>query len=263
MPSPRSWLIIGLVVAIGAWFASHATLSVQWSTQSESVVTDPVNNKQLRTNFTTPASKIAKELYTEGEDEVEELLMGILALEKLHSVESRSYGAQYGWRSERFINACRQLTDMQVEEHYPELKPRIAKLRTALEKFASAVPDAAMTHHVTASAYARETNMKMMEFERMIRIEAVGGDGVRADFERKVNSSPGSPPIQIDVIRICILQSTPAESPILAPNEVEQARQALIDTLPAIQEALREWPPDFSQKVESYINEWVKEWMGK
>ena len=264
MPSPRTWLIIALVVGFGAWFASHATWSVQWSTQSESVVCrDPRYGKQLYTDFTPPAHEIAQKLYTESGDEAEELLMGILALEKLHSVDSRSYGAQYGWRAERYIEASRRLTDMQIKDRYPEMPPRVAKLRAALEKFAEAIPNAAMTHQVTASAYERESRIKMIQLERITRIAVVGGDGIRADLERKVEKSPGSSPIDIDKLRIPILQSKNAASPVLSEEDSAKARQNLIDTLPELQEALREWPPEFSKKVETYIQEWVKEWMGE
>lgn len=100
----------------------------------------------------------------------------------------------------------------------------------------------------------------------MTRIQVVGGDGADYDFGVKRDTVSSSPPINIAKMRSWILRSTYLKSGGRDDNdntwqaEDMRARQALIDTLPELQEALREWPPEFSKKFEEFMHKWVKEW---
>lgn len=207
------------------------------------------------------------ELGYDDNDNVE-LLMSILALEHAAPTLSRSYGFQIGNHAERYISASRKLTDIQVTEHYPDELPRVIRLREATEKFMDALPGAAMTHRPIRSGYARETRVMLIPLERLVREEMVGGDGLVGDFDREVEWAQESPSISISKL----------EGYILAPDyvsltgdklssedkaELRAQRKALIATLPELQAALHEWPPEFSKKYEAHLDHLVKSWFSK
>lgn len=212
-----------------------------------------------------PTKPSETESFADSEIAREEL-MAILALEHTLPTSYRCYGYQIRWSADRYIDASRMLTDMDVAEHFPELRPRLDRLRTALEKFAAAIPEAAMTREVFASAYERETREKLIALERMTRQEIVQGDGLLGNFGKKVDRTRTSPPINIANMRLTI--NTASHSLLhdefkgaeKARAEARAKRKALTDTLPELQAALREWPPEFSMKFEAYLQNWIRDW---
>lgn len=248
----RLWLIFGLLAAYGAGFATQCLMGTNDASATSSESKSP--RKILA---------VTDELFVDhanDEDDLNELLLGVLALEKAKPVVERSYGYQFSWRAERAINASRMLTDRELAEHDPKALPRLERLRTALEKFAEAVPDAAMSHSPAASAYQRDTRMQMVDLERMVRAQVVGGDGILADWSRRSANSKASPAIDLAAIRAIIQKATYNQLDVVTKQEAVKDRQALLNTLPELQKALSEWPPEFSKQVESYLRAWMKDW---
>lgn len=239
-----------LLGAYGAGIATHASLS-----QPEV----PVNWSE--------SAQLVTILGFDYAAEVEDLLLAVVTLEHAVPLTERSAGCQYSLRADRYITASRLLTDREVAARHPEARTRLARLRKALEKFAAAVPEATMTHSTAASGFYRETRLQMIGLERMTRDELVGTKNHPGEFQRSSGYPMTSDPINIDGIKGIILGSNYLENALFGTMEpgwraeAEAQRIALMDTLPELQAALREWPPEFSKKVEAYIQEWMREWM--
>lgn len=245
--------ILSLFAAFGTGYVAHSLLQ-----------------EETRPARMTKVVAMADSLYGDdedgAEDEVDELLRAILALEQMHPTISRSCGYQYNLRAERYLVANRLLTDREVERYASEdTALRLGRLRAALDNFSAAMPDAACTHFVPASAYQRETTMQSADAERMIRTYVTGGDGVLFDCTKMPESATGSPPIDIERMREIILKS-PYRPSLIDTNDPKEmadakaSRQALIDSLPQLQQALKEWPPEFSKQIDAFVQGWVKDW---
>lgn len=245
--------ILCLLIAFGAGYLAHGQLQ-----------------EETRPARMTKVVAMADSLYGEDEEdaenEVDELLRAILALEQMHPTISRSFGYQYNLRAGRYLIANRLLTDREVAKYASgETEARLDRLRSALDNFSSAMPDAACTHYMPASAYQREATMQSAELERMIRTHVAGGDGVMFEHGKDEKPATDSPPIDIERMREIILKS-PYRPSLIDTNDPKEmadakaSRQALIDSLPQLQQALKEWPPEFSKQIDAFVQGWVKDW---
>ena len=249
----RSQLILGIALVVLTFIAGYATASIIGSPSGDSEAMDE------------GSSGYDKDYH----DAVEiESMLGAIALEHAASTFSRSPGCQIRMNADRYIDASRKLTDLQVAAHYPDQILRIHRLREATERFAAALPEAAMTHNPVASAYQRETRAMLIPLERLVRQEMVGGDGLLGNFGREVDWSGRSAPINIAKLEGYIRDAryiyweSSADPLSKQKADSKAARDALLATLPHLQAALTEWPPEFSRKYEAHLDEWLKDWFG-
>jgi hypothetical protein len=201
-------------------------------------------------------------------EESEEYLLALIALEETIPTLERSPGYLYSTRANRYVAASRMLTNRALLQAEAQLqldaRDKVLRLRGALERFAEAFMEAADAHHLSAAGAYRSVRMEMCDIEKRSRLEIFSQ--LRDEPDARARLELRSHRFPIEPLAARIRQSewyVPEEPAGRGQAEIfaREAQEALVATLPELSAALAEWPPDFSQSIQTELRRWLDDFL--
>jgi len=201
-------------------------------------------------------------------EESDEYLLAIIALEETNPTIDRSPGVFFSSRANRYIGCSRMLTNRMLVRAEIELeiaaRDKVLRLRSALERFADAFVEVADTHSRGASGAYRMVRLEMCDIEKRSRLEILSQLRDELDSRARLELRSQRFPTEPLAARIRQSEWYVPEDPnerAEADKAARAAQEALVATLPTLSTALAEWPPDFSQAIQTELRQWLDDYL--